>query len=629
MLIQRGEVLQQQGHAAEAERLFRDLLSRLEAGAAYDTAYDHAYTLWDLGRCLEAQGQPAQAIEWHRKALGEFERLRESNESEKRMAAVCHLDWADNLASIGQFDEAQKHYEAALPVLRELDDRRSVGVALGQLGTLAQRRGDLPEAARRHAEALETFRALGEPQMEAVAWHQLGRVADEAENWDEAERCYRESLRLDEQMNDAQGMAQTCNQLAKVAKGAGRLDDAERWHLRAIELGEQLGDRKGLAVRLNNLADLYLSQRRFDEAARCARRAVEIQETLDLSAEPWKTYSILAQIAQAQGRANEAAQWRRKEQDSFAAYAGASHEMRQYQPLIQAVVAACQGNEEAKRQLEPTLQSMENVDEVNRRFAQAARHILAGERDAEKLTEDLERIGALMVRAILRQLAGEGTPTPNPSPAGAGEGELAHPAPMRGADGAQAGAGEGANAAVARIRQQWNDVIRAVVAACEGNAEAAAQLAPFLEEMSQQADWRKLVAVLRRILAGERDPLALLPGLDDTDVVIAGDVLRGLGIDVPLAGQEEEEGDASDMLKLDDFLAMIVQACRPDAPPGLGEQLYNATRGMASQPNAPSGIRELGRALNEILSGERDPDLSALPPQLADKVRGVLDALGS
>ncbi len=184
-----------------------------------------------------------------------------------------------------------------------------------------------------------------------------------------------------------------------------------------------------------------------------------------------------------------------------------------------------------------------------------------------------------------------------------------------------------ASDAVARVRNQWSPVIQTAVAACEGNAQAAAQLAPFLDQMSQKDDWRALVAVLRRILAGERDPLALLPSLDNTDVIIAGDVLRALGVDVPLAGQEEEEGDDGDMVSLDDFLAMILQACRPNAPPGLGEQLYNATRGMATQANAPSGIRELGRALNEILSGERTPDLSALPPQLVDKVRGILDAL--
>ncbi len=179
---------------------------------------------------------------------------------------------------------------------------------------------------------------------------------------------------------------------------------------------------------------------------------------------------------------------------------------------------------------------------------------------------------------------------------------------------------------IARIRQQWGDVIQAVVAACLGDTDAATQLAPFLDEMSQQDDWRALVSVLRRILTGERDPVALLPGLDDTDVVIAGDALRGLGVDVPLAGQEEDD-DTGDMVTLDDFLNMVIAACHPDAPAGLFEQLYDATRGMATQPDAPSGIRELGRVLNAILSGERAPDLFALPPELAGKVRGVLQAL--
>lgn len=184
------------------------------------------------------------------------------------------------------------------------------------------------------------------------------------------------------------------------------------------------------------------------------------------------------------------------------------------------------------------------------------------------------------------------------------------------------------SARVVRIREQWDDVVHAVVAACQGDADAAAQLAPFLDEMSKKDDWRALVAVLRRILVGERDPMALLPGLDDTDIIVAGDVLRGLGVEVPLAGQGEED-DGGDMVTLDDFLDMIVQACRPGAPPALGEQLYGATRGMAIQPNAPVGIRELGRALNAILAGERAPDLAALPPELADKVRGVLQAISA
>ena len=69
MLGQRGEALLQAGRAAEAERVFRGLLERLETSAAYDAAYDHAMTLARLGRCLAAQGWHMQAIEWHRRPL--------------------------------------------------------------------------------------------------------------------------------------------------------------------------------------------------------------------------------------------------------------------------------------------------------------------------------------------------------------------------------------------------------------------------------------------------------------------------------------------------------------------------------------------------------------------------------
>ena len=244
MLSQRGDALLQQGRAAAAEQLFRGLLAKMQVGMAYggdEADHDRALTFLYLGRCLKAQGQPAQAIEWHRKALTELERLNESSDSAKAALGVVHTDLGDNLAAVGRFDEAQQAYESGLEISREVSDHRQISVSLGQLGALALRRGDLPEAGRRHTEALETSRALGEPQSEAVAWHQLGMVAQEARDWEEAERCYRESLKLEESLNDQPGVAQTCNQLAIVATGAGRPDDAERWYLRALEGFEHTG----------------------------------------------------------------------------------------------------------------------------------------------------------------------------------------------------------------------------------------------------------------------------------------------------------------------------------------------------------------------------------------------------
>jgi tetratricopeptide (TPR) repeat protein len=618
VLSQRGEALWQAGRAAQAEGVFRELLGRLEAGMAYtgdEATYHHAVTLVRLGRCLKAQGRPAQAIEWQRQALEEFERISESSELAKSMVGYVHADLAGNLHDIGQFDEAQNHYEISLKVAKQGDDHRSAGVALGQLGTLALTRGDLAEAAQRYTQALETFRTLGEPQMEAAIWHQLGRVAEEARDWDEAERCHREGLKIDERINDVESIAKTCNQLARVAQGAGRLDDAERWHLRGIEIDEQLDSPKELAEDYNNLANLYLSQGRLDEAERYARRAVEIVEQHHIQTEVWKMYSLLARIAEARGRTDEAAAWRRKEQESYAPYAGAAYQLPGWAPsFIAAVVKVVQGNQEARGEVEKILPQLEaggwDCPPVIRR-------ILNGESDVDELCVGLDYGEAYIVRTILAQLSGS-----VPSEV---DGETPQTPGVSETPGVS-----GAEEAIARIRQQWAPVIQAVVAACGGNAQAAAQLEPLLAQLSQQDDWRALVAALRRVLAGERDPGALLSGLDATDTIILGDVLRALGAELvsPLPESGEGPGVREDeAMTLDDLLDLVATACRPEAPPGLGEQLHAATRTMAADPGAPAELRALGRVLNHILSGERDPDLSALPPEVAEKVRGMLATL--
>ena len=68
-----------------------------------------------------------------------------------------------------------------------------------------------------------------------------------------------------------------------------------------------------------------------------------------------------------------------------------------------------------------------------------------------------------------------------------------------------------------------------IAAACRGDQNAAAGLAPFLDEQAKQPDWAALVAVLRRILEGERGD-ALLDGLDPIDTAIARETLTRLAV---------------------------------------------------------------------------------------------------
>ena len=86
------------------------------------------------------------------------------------------------------------------------------------------------------------------------------------------------------------------------------------------------------------------------------------------------------------------------------------------------------------------------------------------------------------------------------------------------------------DAAIAGYLARWETVIAAVAAACRGDQDAAAQLGPFLEDGATDQDWAALIAVLRRILGGERGE-GLLDGLGRVDTAIAGQVLNRLADD--------------------------------------------------------------------------------------------------
>ena len=91
-------------------------------------------------------------------------------------------------------------------------------------------------------------------------------------------------------------------------------------------------------------------------------------------------------------------------------------------------------------------------------------------------------------------------------------------------------------------------------------------------------------------------------------------------------GEPEAEGEPEGQgLTLPQLLDLVERAARGDRE--LGGQLFDAMRGMANDPGQPPEVRALGKVLVNILVGDRDPNLDALPPELASPVRGMLARL--
>jgi len=162
-----------------------------------------------------------------------------------------------------------------------------------------------------------------------------------------------------------------------------------------------------------------------------------------------------------------------------------------------------------------------------------------------------------------------------------------------------------------QILQTHAQLIHAVVQACHDTS-----LRPALEEyLGQAADdgWHGLVAAVRKILEGRRDP-ELLEGLDDEDRTIVSGILSAL----------------QDPTTLPDLDAQPDPA---EAAPGLGYMIDLARRGDAYALQAIANMGEqmsrvggdmarLAGTFRQLINGERDAD--KLSRGMGPKGKGLL-----
>src|SRR5450756_557135 len=96
-----------------------------------------------------------------------------------------------------------------------------------------------------------------------------------------------------------------------------------------------------------------------------------------------------------------------------------------------------------------------------------------------------------------------------------------------------------------RHLDQWEPVLAAILAAAGGDQAALQQVEEVLDRYAAREDWAALAGVLRRVIAGDRDPETLLADLDPVATAIATRLLDALAGRVQLAANPIREATAA------------------------------------------------------------------------------------
>src|SRR5579885_1581257 len=152
---------------------------------------------------------------------------------------------------LGKLNEARSHYNTALPLYREVQDR------LGEANTLKSL-GDL----ERH----------------------LGRL-------DEARSHYNTALLFYREERDRLGEANTLKSLGDLERHLGKLDEARSHYNTALLLYREVQDRLGEANTLSSLGDLFLAQQDWNQAREHYEQALAL--SIDVHYPSGQAYTLI------------------------------------------------------------------------------------------------------------------------------------------------------------------------------------------------------------------------------------------------------------------------------------------------------------------------------------------------
>lgn len=180
-----------------------------------------AFIEFNLGTVAHLRGRPDLGEARVREAIARFEKV-----GNRRRVAISRVALVEILWDRGASVEAGAMLDAALAVLREVEDHYSIAAALALRARIDLESGNLTAADRALAPIEQSAQASGTPERLMLAADLRGRIAAARGRFDEALRALDEARRLAGEFGDTESVADETLTAARVELGRHRVERA-------------------------------------------------------------------------------------------------------------------------------------------------------------------------------------------------------------------------------------------------------------------------------------------------------------------------------------------------------------------------------------------------------------------
>jgi len=261
-----------EGRVGMLETIREYALEQLAASGEEATVRDrHAAYMLDLVERSQPYLRGSDQMCWRRRLEAERDNIRAAMawligqrdmERAGRLAAALWIYWD----SVGRTAELHRWLTAVIQERERLSDPVLAAV-LHTLGSINWMLGNSDDAESCFTAALQLWRRLGNREREAAALNNLGLVAGRRGEYDRAEDYFHASLAMTRETGDAWAVAITLSNLGWVALERGEVGEAIDRLTEALAAQEAAGDRSGLALTMANLGVATLQRGDYAAAA--------------------------------------------------------------------------------------------------------------------------------------------------------------------------------------------------------------------------------------------------------------------------------------------------------------------------------------------------------------------------
>jgi len=248
-----------------------------------------------IGNCYYAQSRFTEAEKHYREALDISKGVKNEKEKlEGKAAALGNLGIV--LQKRGELDGALENYEKALEAHKRTGRCEGMAANYGNMGILLRQKGDPDGALEHHKKALDINQRIGRAEGMADNYCNIGIVLADQGDLEGALQNYKKALKIDQEIGDLSRMADDYSGIGVVLSAGADLNGALLYHKKDLEINQRIGQSEGVARGHCNIGIVLAQKGDLGGALEEYERALKIFEELGQPAGEAHTYINIANI---------------------------------------------------------------------------------------------------------------------------------------------------------------------------------------------------------------------------------------------------------------------------------------------------------------------------------------------